>query len=1339
MPFTMLAVVLLLVSGSSMILISSMEESSQDAKIALSDLEAMSSVFTAVQNIMEDGSLKVLSSISSSATGLDTPLIQEQFGVAFSQWIEHYFPLQINGFLVQIENQSIFLDIRHLTVLEGDERAGSMPLFPALTGSYVVKVSSTSGSMTENLELERSGISSFPFLSDRMGRMQSELEGSRSEFMQMLSYQLSILAQNRALRGWGLTSSNGDKGTAQLLTTEDVQNAIEITLSVLEAQNFRSVASDSPNSILLESLSVDPAMLLLQQSWDGELELSAVLGQTLASLADSIVLQWLDYLHVVDVINCYEAIDDELNNFVDGLISALMGPQSSPAVNYIKQHMNDAGVNEVFYRYLYRSENDFVIYVPNLRGSVSTSEGIQNMQLPGGFLTLTLPAVDIFQWSGWNSFTADYRRQTDELVSYLRSFVLGICESISSTYGLGSVDLEMNPFSGKDLAQVMVESVQKALQEDQQWMNGLIKGAIDASHTLDSLGGALAEFIKGNQEKIFNVQDNVWNVFQQVYNYYQKTAQSLFVGPVNPTESEWRQLEGSMASQGLFEVIVKQLMSDSQRSVDMMTNVLSRVGSSTNPLQTSIANLARFGMNQMPGIEDIIMNQMQRLLEGISSANDLRSEGGSVPLSGVSSFVLYDSDGRAFVQSLNVNRDTNLKVNIRGVAGAERNTHHTGLEDSGFSPFSCVIEIEVSGMISHHISSRHDAMSIWGETVVEAGSSQVASVLQIPVQSAWPLQGVTYRPTNTLSGDMGKILSGFATHLLGPLDQAYKIADGVFESLGGLMMELNGYSTQAISALSEAVMGPMLTLQNMLDSKMQGALESLGGVVMSMGELSFDMDLYGLNLRFETNVFDLALSTSKNVMKVTVSAHVGDTLFSVALRLIKAASNEMQILITATMATNCWSAMMTIDPLMKVYSHFAEIKGKIGGDSFEVYLPKVTQYQSFRIAVSQMAGIGTLLSNIPLPMPGLKGSIDAGFDIKYNLPFSGNVVINEVELNPPGLDNNNEWVELFNPLKHEVRLKGWSIGTGQSGKVHTLTDGLVPAGGRYIVRFPGQFLNNGGGSSIPSGECIRLWDSDGRMVDSTPWQSDYYNDERTWQREFDGSDRWVFKESTCGYANGKASTSISSQAWLQKQITAAFMQAFAEYGNNIKDIDGVITVLKRTVELTTAKIIDVVANSLVESSFFLRIGVSDLSSAAHGGLELSILVTPEFIREGLHWIFQSMERIVRNIGNPVEIAHPSFITEHVHLRLAVFMSAGAPKFMTLLEPGMKVELQSIVECNLATLAGLLGMPHGQRSMGFGVVMRGVQGSTLPSFFNVDADKQADVWLIRGNIQFQANG
>ncbi len=45
------------------------------------------------------------------------------------------------------------------------------------------------------------------------------------------------------------------------------------------------------------------------------------------------------------------------------------------------------------------------------------------------------------------------------------------------------------------------------------------------------------------------------------------------------------------------------------------------------------------------------------------------------------------------------------------------------------------------------------------------------------------------------------------------------------------------------------------------------------------------------------------------------------------------------------------------------------------------------------------------------------------------LTFADHVVINEVDINPPGNDSRSasEWVELYNPTANEIDIGGWEI------------------------------------------------------------------------------------------------------------------------------------------------------------------------------------------------------------------------------------------------------------------------------------------------------------------------
>jgi hypothetical protein len=134
-------------------------------------------------------------------------------------------------------------------------------------------------------------------------------------------------------------------------------------------------------------------------------------------------------------------------------------------------------------------------------------------------------------------------------------------------------------------------------------------------------------------------------------------------------------------------------------------------------------------------------------------------------------------------------------------------------------------------------------------------------------------------------------------------------------------------------------------------------------------------------------------------------------------------------------------------------------------------------------------------------------------------PTTGFVVINEVEANPAGADDGNEWVELYNPSGHAVDIGGWMLSTTHGSTVTlTIPEGTVIDSGQYLTfSYQGQWIDN-------EEERVLLIDSSHDEVDATPYQYDAYNDDRTWQRYPDGYDSdsmsdWVYKTSTKGQRN----------------------------------------------------------------------------------------------------------------------------------------------------------------------------------------------------------------------------
>ncbi len=71
--------------------------------------------------------------------------------------------------------------------------------------------------------------------------------------------------------------------------------------------------------------------------------------------------------------------------------------------------------------------------------------------------------------------------------------------------------------------------------------------------------------------------------------------------------------------------------------------------------------------------------------------------------------------------------------------------------------------------------------------------------------------------------------------------------------------------------------------------------------------------------------------------------------------------------------------------------------------------------------------------------------------ISQTAPVTG-IVINEVEINPPGNDISSpiEWIELFNPTDTAVDISGWQISTSLSRDNFRIPQGTIISPGEFF-------------------------------------------------------------------------------------------------------------------------------------------------------------------------------------------------------------------------------------------------------------------------------------------------
>lgn len=131
------------------------------------------------------------------------------------------------------------------------------------------------------------------------------------------------------------------------------------------------------------------------------------------------------------------------------------------------------------------------------------------------------------------------------------------------------------------------------------------------------------------------------------------------------------------------------------------------------------------------------------------------------------------------------------------------------------------------------------------------------------------------------------------------------------------------------------------------------------------------------------------------------------------------------------------------------------------------------------------------------------------------------LLINEIEINPAGLDTDHEWVELLNPTDAPIDLLGWQISYSYREEgflALTETSLIIPPGGRYVFVYPGLRLRNS------EAHVFQLLDPEGNIIDETAPFKDEANDESTWQRFPDGGDplfpdMWWFMEESRNESN----------------------------------------------------------------------------------------------------------------------------------------------------------------------------------------------------------------------------
>jgi hypothetical protein len=426
---------------------------------------------------------------------------------------------------------------------------------------------------------------------------------------------------------------------------------------------------------------------------------------------------------------------------------------------------------------------------------------------------------------------------------------------------------------------------------------------------------------------------------------------------------------------------------------------------------------------------------------------------------------------------------------------------------------------------------------------------------------------------------------------------------------------------------------------------------------------------------------------------------------------------------------------------MAVRDHLYEIDGCWRGLHLEAWGPEVNDYQEASASLSDIPGLGVVLSDIMIPELGISLSIDAGFNLKYRMPITDRLSINEVELNPPSRDAGREWIEIYNPLDSEVSVEGYILETTH-GEIRAIElSGRVPANGYSVFTFPHASLDNGDTrDSFAKGDAIVLKAPSGRAIDSTPLISDTANDRHTWHRRWDGGPKWDFGDPSKGSSNGNPLIN-SYPDLLTKICFDALMMAFEDEKDNVSaSIEFVKNLLASFLRELIYQIADFAANLVNEANLFIDIGINDISGSAGGGFKLRAHIDGDLIRQMIIWFAEQMAKIFGRIlwNKDVSLAmtgkmHPA---ESIYIGIDAYCRIGTPEWLSLVldTAGLTGELR--LTCtflmNLATLGPFFGKQIGSYRVIFGLHIDGLPGEDLLEPLSIHSDK-VDLWLVRGTL------
>lgn len=1149
---------------------------------------------------------------------------------------------------------------------------------------------------------------------------------------------------------------------------------------------------------------IDPSELFLWflGKTTAEVDPGMIIAQAVYGLADQLVLKLMDYMGWLGVADGVSSVLETIGGTLDSAIAWLTGEDKSlsSVVSWILDAVNLAGFDVSMLRYAFEASQDFALIVPEREYFVEDASGELYPVWAGNITTVVnVPAYDLLGSDSWKGFYPSFKECQAGLRGLLQDAVVRLGFDIASIAELRIDGVAIDPSDNRTLFESLArgaESVQLVLDKGE--LQGMARNLPMFSSQYE-LASMFSGFVRSNAESLLDLEGSFEAACDDLASSILGSLRCPYIpGLAIPVEDQLREivradvasdlswgLAGSLRSslEAIGEAHLRRLASAVNMSVAKADDGFA------GPLVDSVAGAIAFGAEGIPGMDSLVESCLTAFSRGVLRQSDLSGFKRSVYVDLAHPFEFWEGDrssaeagGRVANESVTVRAEDGLPpmravpyseelgyTSLSGLVPAGEvlvmvkhpgdfdrsrseypNLHLTSLSNSSATPYTTQWTVSVSGLVPLSVATGSSGLQSMLSEEAPSSRAVVKVELSVPVvlHSAWPLQGVEYNPSSTFLKDALDVAKKFCDvvwdkiepavgWLKDGLERAYRFVAHAFETLAS-------FANRVIKALAGALQVLVETMQEFVQRIANSVLaKAVKWFIDLTGRVEFRISLFGFVISVQTNLPDLLYRKGSDLLRILVSTDRLGPGISFGIRVARLADGSYDVLANGTLSLRRVTVEVAVDPLMHILRRLVEVHCTGQSWGLDLLIPEVEPYETAQVSTSDLPGAGALLSNIPIPVLGLSASVEAGLRVKYSPPFPDDVVINEFESNPPGEDSGREWVELYNPLDDPVCLDGWTLATAHGKSSSMSLEGTIPANGLRVFVYPQTAIDNGSpGDPFNDGDSVLLIDPEGRTVDMTPMLRDTSNDDRTWQRSWDGGPKWVFREGSRGASDG-APLLLASSDFIAQSLFEAFKEAFTE--TQLQEVHASLEFVSLFAQRVLKHFIDnmlsLVGEIVHEVILYIRVVLSDATGSAGVGFRASFIVTGGALVDLLRWLIGSLATFIVNLGRPsCPVAYPAFpqaLFSGLYLRFELLFEVGLPRMIRVLgatgDTGGRFTCAVAVSPNLPAIGKLAGRHWGNWSVEFGVYLEGVPRSFAAPFVKDTSDGMMDFWVLKGRL------